>query len=429
MRLSPKKISQAVQGAIEARVMDLDVDTSSLFYCFDLTKERLQELKEAFPTGTLHAVAVKANPLGEVLKFISASGVGLEAATLPELHISLATGLPADHIVYDSPVKSRGDLEYAIAAGCHINADSLEELARIDEVLSDLKESAASFGLRVNPQVGDGNIAATSVAGEYSKFGVPLSGRKSEILEAYSRYSWLTGIHIHIGSQGCAMQMLLDGARVLDAFVLELEGYLAENGQARKISKIDIGGGLPAHYDRTIEAPSMTEYSRLLVENAPNIFSGDRQIITEFGRHLHAASGFVVSRVEYVKYEDTKNTLMTHVGADMFLRECYRPDDWFHEIIVLRPDGSLKQGEEMEIYNVAGPLCFAGDIIARDRLLPKVEPGDYIVVMDSGAYTVAMWSRYNSRQIPAVIGYGLDEGKFKIIRARETLDEVLDFWS
>lgn len=429
MRLSPHQISKAVQGAIEKGAIVPNVDTSSLFYCFGLTRERLQELKEAFPSETLHAIAVKANPLSEVLKFVSASGVGLEAATLPELHISLATGLPANQIVYDSPVKTLDDLVYAINAGCHINADSLDELARIDDVLSQLDEVTASFGLRINPQVGDGVITSTSVAGEYSKFGVPLAERRSDIFAAYLRYPWLAGIHIHIGSQGCEMQMLLDGAEILDTFVVELESFLHQNGRARKISKIDIGGGLPAHYDPTVEPPSMTKYAQLLCESAPNIFSGDRQIITEFGRHVHASSGFVVSRVEYVKYEATKNTLMTHVGADMFLRECYRPDDWYHQIIVLRPDGSIKECEDMETYNVAGPLCFAGDIIARDRLLPRVEPGDYIVVMDSGAYTIAMWSRYNSRQMPAVIGYGHKDGEYTIIRSRETLDEVLAFWS
>lgn len=429
MRLSPEQISDVVRDAIENGAMKPSTDTSSLFYCFDLTSDRLRELKEGFPAGALHAVAVKANPLGKILEFVTNFGVGLEAATLPELHIALATGLPADQIVYDSPVKSREDLEYAISVGCHINADSLEELARIDDILSTSKKQNASFGLRINPQIGDGEIASTSVAAEYSKFGVPLSDRRREILEAYDKYPWLSGIHIHIGSQGCAMQMLLDGASVLEKIILEIEGYLGSKGSARKISKIDIGGGLPAHYDQSTEPPSMTQYAKLLRECAPELFSDGRQIITEFGRHIHASSGFVVSKVEYVKLEKTKNTLMTHVGADMFLRECYRPDDWFHEIIVLAPDGSVKSMENPVKYNVAGPLCFAGDIIARDRILPKVEEGDYIVVMDSGAYTIAMWSRYNSRQIPSVIGFHAKAGEFQLIRSRETLDEVLDFWS
>jgi diaminopimelate decarboxylase len=120
---------------------------------------------------------------------------------------------------------------------------------------------------------------------------------------------------------------------------------------------------------------------------------------------------------------------MTHVGADLFLRKSYNPADWHHHITVVDKDGKLKTGADTNKYMVAGPLCFAGDVIARDLELPVVEEGDYILIHDAGAYTFSMWSRYNSRQMPKVIGYSTESDAFENIRERETKEDLFEFWS
>jgi diaminopimelate decarboxylase len=74
-------------------------------------------------------------------------------------------------------------------------------------------------------------------------------------------------------------------------------------------------------------------------------------------------------------------------------------------------------------------LCFAGDIIARDIELPEAEAGDYILIHDTGAYTLSMWSRYNSRQIPKVIGYDKENKTFEVLKERESKEDLLKFWS
>ncbi len=428
MTLDPNAISWAVRKSINEKYFLKNKDASILFYSYDLTQKKLNELKTTFTENTHHTIAIKANPLSKVLSKIVAQGFGLEAASIPELYIALKTGIEGKKIVYDSPVKTEEDLRYAIEAGSHINADSLAELARIDNIMSDYTKCKASFGLRINPQTGDGKIAATSVAGVYSKFGVPINERRQEIISAYKKYPWLTGIHIHIGSQGCSLEMLVKGAKLLSELITDIESELIQIDASLGIKQVDIGGGLPASYDHEIPTPTLTEYATKLKNSVPELFSQHRTVITEFGRHIHAPSGFVISRVEYVKTEASKNTLMIHVGADMFVRECYRPDDWHHEIIVLNPDGTQKHSQSQTIYNIAGPLCFAGDIIAHDRLLPTVTPGDYVVILDSGAYTFAMWSRYNSRQTPKVIGFSVQENFLEIIKDQETLEDVYGFW-
>jgi diaminopimelate decarboxylase len=82
----------------------------------------------------------------------------------------------------------------------------------------------------------------------------------------------------------------------------------------------------------------------------------------------------------------------------------------------------------MEPWDVAGPLCFTGDLLARERQLPHMTPGDHVVVHDAGAYTLAMWSRYNSRRAPAVYGYEGDPPAIKLLKPAESLDDLLRFW-
>jgi diaminopimelate decarboxylase len=104
------------------------------------------------------------------------------------------------------------------------------------------------------------------------------------------------------------------------------------------------------------------------------------------------------------------------------------PGDWHHEITVTDKYGNLKSGTDTNKYIVAGPLCFAGDVLATDLVLPEVAEGDYILIHDAGAYTLSMWSRYNSRQMPEIIGYRTENDSFEILKAREKPDDLINFW-
>ena len=427
MKISKSSISRALRRAIAERGMIREEDTAVIFYDLSWLQGRIGELVSLFPAETLHAIAVKANPLVKVLKEIQKSGLGLEAASLPELCLAQKTGVAPDRIVYDSPAKSRKELEYALQAGVHINADSLAELARIDELLKSMPLTG-TIGVRINPQVGSGSISMLSVAGEYSKFGVPIKQQREALLSSFLRFDWLKGVHLHVGSQGCELELIMRGIETVYNFALEANRLLEREGKERRITIFDIGGGMPVAYRPDAKIPAMEEYAALLKSRLPGLFDGSFRVITEFGRWLHAHSGWTASRVEYVKRDDKVNTVMIHVGADLLLRRCYRPEEWHHEIAVADRSGRLKRGRERKPFTIAGPLCFAGDIIAREVTLPPVEEGDYILIQDPGAYTLSMWSLYNSRQIPRVLGY-YDEGeRFELLRERESLAQKVEFW-
>ena len=426
--LSASEMSTTLNLALAKKNLITEDDTAAIFYDLHFLKERIENLQNIFPSNTLHAIAIKANPLASTLKKLNELGVGLEAASLPELYLAEAARFSPEKIVFDSPAKTKKEIEYALNLGVYINADSFDELDRIAEMLKTVK-STSIIGVRVNPQIGSGSIQSTSVAGSISKFGIPLNDHVEKLKTYFLKYEWLRSIHVHIGSQGCPVPLIIEGIRKILDFTMDVNAALKKQHSKKIIETFDLGGGLPVSY-HTDKAPvSMEAYYALLTENCKELFTGEFKLITEFGRYIHANTGWVASRVEYVKKEIDYNIIMTHTGADLFLRECYNPKDWHHDISVVDRHGKLKDPAVKNRYIIAGPLCFAGDIIARDILLPEVSEGDYILIHDAGAYTLSMWSRYNSRQIPKVIGYNSEPDTFEILKHREPKEELLSFWS
>jgi len=395
-----------------------------MFHDLSFLQERILQLNSFFPSGTLHAIAMKANPLIRILEFIHSFGVGSEVASLAELKMALKAGYSAEKIVFDSPVKTWQDLEFALTAGVHINIDSLAELERVSTLKKKI-ESGSGIGIRINPQVGVGTILESSVAGEYSKFGIPIQTGRKELMEAFLTYPWINGVHMHVGSQGCSKELLLSGIGILYDFVNEINEKRKVNGR-QPVSIFDIGGGLPVSYQGDQLPVSMEDYARAIALHYPLLFTDNYSLITEFGRWVHVNAGWTVSRVEYVKRDSGINTAMIHAGADLFLRECLNPKSWPHEYSVFDKTGNLKSGKDMNPYNLAGPLCFSGDILAHNVPLPLIEEGDYLVIHDTGGYTLSMWSRYNSRQTPRIIGYTGE--MFKILKEREGFEELERFW-
>jgi diaminopimelate decarboxylase len=419
-RLSASVMAEALFNALDNGEIT-DSDSAVVFYDLSRLDEILRSLESFFPTSTLHAVAVKANPIIEVQKRICRAGHGAEVASMGELRLALASGFPVESIVFDSPAKTLGELEVALALGIRINANCLSELARIATLYIPLK-SCSQVGIRVNPEIGKGAIDSTSVAVRNSKFGVSLRECRMDIIHAFSEYSWLTGIHLHIGSQGMSREQLLEGIGIVYDFFVELR-------KTSGVRVFDIGGGLPAKY-RDSDAPTQfNDYATALLQRCPLLFDPEIFLITEFGRSVHASCGWVATRIEYVIDTEAMPTLIVHVGADMFVRKAYRPDDWHHDISVCDSAGRLRTGPQ-KMYSVAGPLCFAGDYLGRGVSLPvTVTEGDYLLIHDAGAYTFSMWSIYNSRQFPAVIGYDGTGDNFYHLRSRQTNEDIVEFWS
>jgi diaminopimelate decarboxylase len=399
-------------------------DTAVMFHDLDYLRERILHLCSLFPANTLHALAIKANPLIRIMEFTRnvSPQIGVEAASIGEVKLALHCSYDASRIIYDSPVKTHSELEEALNMGIALNIDNLAELDRVGEIL-EKRSTSSKIGIRVNPQVGTGSIAESSVAGEYSKFGVPVRQHRMKLLEVFKEKPWLTGLHLHVGSQGCPLELLVEGVRVIDELRKEI---VQITGLENRIQFVDIGGGMPVRYTSDQHVPTMQEYADLLRSEVPELFTLHSSLFTEFGRWVFVNSGWTASRVEYVKKDPGINTAMIHTGADLFVRECLNPHDWRHEYSVLDKTGKLKTGRSDSLWNLAGPLCFSGDILAKNVPLPEIEEGDYIIIHDTGGYTFSMWSRYNSRNTPRILGYR--DGDFEILKERESMDQIISFW-
>ncbi len=426
MRLSEEQISGVFKKLLRTSKLIAPDNPSVVCYDLDLIKHNIERIQITFPQNSLNAIAVKACPLPAVLSLTNKLGAGAEVASVPEFQLALHAGIPGNRIVLDSPVKTANDIEMALNTGVLLNADSLHELKRIKSLLVN-KQPTGDIGLRVNPQVGTGDIPASSTAGEYSKFGVPVKEFHDEILEVYERYPWLNAIHLHIGSQGCPLDLFIAGIEQIVKLIAEINRRISSRN--RRIKVLDIGGGLPVAYCTSDNSPSMEEYYSVIhpILNTPEI--QPVKLVTEFGRFIFANSGWTATRVEYVKRQRSINTALVHVGADMFIRRCYHPEFWHHDFIVTDSAGCLKSGQDANPYIIAGPLCFSGDKLAEDIILPKIDEGDFIIIRDTGAYTLSMWSRYNSRCMPKVVGYEDNGNTVTILKDREFPEDIIRFWS
>lgn len=397
-RLPRPRIEAIVSALVGAGRLDDDAP-AVLVHDLHWLDGRLHALRDAFPANALHAIAIKANPEPAILRHVVAAGCGLEAASWEEVRLAREAGCAAPRIVFDSPAKTRRELRDALALGVQINVDNDQELARLAQIGP---PADATIGLRINPAVGAGTIAATSVGDVRSRFGVPYTGDADAIAARFAAHPWLNGLHAHVGSQGVKLSQLVEAARRL----VEIAGAI-EATTGRAIRRFDIGGGLPTDYGHGCAPPSLAAYVGALREACPRLFAPDVQLVTELGRAVQTGCGFAVSVVEYTKRLPGRQLATIHVGADLFVRTAYQPDVWSHEITVLDPRGRPKTGDASP-WTVVGPLCFAGDVVAEGRSLPPIEPGDLIVVHDAGGYTMGMWSSHCSRKRPPVIGVAED---------------------
>ncbi|MGW6600885.1 diaminopimelate decarboxylase [Streptomyces sp. NPDC055036] len=392
-------------------------------------------------TAVLHAFAVKAAPLVAVVRLLGEEGIGAEVASPGELALARAAGIRPGHTVLDSPAKTTAELREALALGIAVNADNPQELARLDALIGSgagrgpgpgsgpgSGPLASPLGLRINAQVGGGSIGALSTATATSKFGIALrdEGARAWVVQAYLDRPWLTRLHTHSGSQGVPLERMTEGVRT----VYELAEEINAAAGRRQIDTLDIGGGLPVNFGSDEETPTYADYARLLSGTVPGLLDGRYGLVTEFGRSLLARHGTVLARVEYAKSAGGRPIAVTHAGAQVATRTVYDPASWPLRIAAYDAGGRPKTGPAVA-QDIAGPACFAGDLLAENRPVPLLEQGDLVAALDTGAYYFSNHYAYNSLARPGVHGFVTAPGaagggvRFATVRAAQTVTEIV----
>lgn len=351
--------------------------------------------------------AVKSNPNIAILNVMAKLGSGFDIVSQGELERVLAAGGDPAKVVFSGVAKSEPEITRALEVGIRcFNVESEAELLRINEVAGRLGKTAP-ISLRVNPDVDAHTHPYISTGLKENKFGVSVEqAREVYKLAATLPNIKIVGMDCHIGSQLTELQPFLDA---VDRLIVLME-QLKQDGIALK--HLDLGGGLGVTYtDET--PPHPTEYAKALWEKL-NAFS-ELEIIVEPGRAITANAGILVTKVEYLKSNESRNFAIVDAG----MNDMIRPALYQAYMNILEIDRTLAREEKM--YDVVGPICETSDFLGKQRKL-AIAQGDYLAQRSAGAYGASMSSNYNSR--PRTAEVMVDGDKAYLIRRREALNEL-----
>ena len=351
--------------------------------------------------------AVKSNPNIAILNVMAKLGSGFDIVSQGELERVLAAGGDAANVVFSGVAKSHQEIARALEVGIRcFNVESEAELLRINLIAGDMGK-IAPISLRVNPDVDAHTHPYISTGLKENKFGVSVEqAREVYKLAATLPNIKIVGMDCHIGSQLTELQPFLDA---VDRLIVLME-QLKQDGIHLK--HLDLGGGLGVTY--TDEAPPHpTEYAKALWEKL-RAFS-ELEIIVEPGRAITANAGILVTKVEYLKSNESRNFAIVDAG----MNDMIRPALYQAYMNILEIDRTLAREEK--IYDVVGPICETSDFLGKQRKLAIAE-GDYLAQRSAGAYGASMSSNYNSR--PRTAEVMVDGDKAHLIRRREALNEL-----
>jgi diaminopimelate decarboxylase len=399
----------AAAPALPLEAIAAAVGTPAYVYNAAAIRSAYRELDAALD-GVPHALhyALKANSTLAIARLLRELGSGADANSVGEIEVALRAGFDPSRIVFTGVGKTSTELERAIVLGVHtINAESPGELQRI-AALARAHRTTARVALRVNPDIDARSHPHISTGLRTNKFGVPIESARALFREAAATEGLRpVGVHVHVGSQITSLDPLTSAA----ARIVSLVEDLLKDGLA--LDHVDLGGGLGISYDGS-SVPSLTQYAAAIVEGVART---GLTLVLEPGRALVGAAGLLLTRVVDVKeYPGGPRFAILDAGMTELLRPALY--NAFHRIVAVAP-----RAGDPRPYEVVGPLCESSDIFGRDRLLPPLEPGDLLAVLDTGAYGAAMASTYNRRPLPPEVLVSGDD--WRVIRRRQTIDDLV----
>ena len=372
-------------------------------------RERYRAVDDAFGAYP-HAIhyALKANSALAIAMLLRRLGSAVDANSVWEIEVARKAGFAPSEIVFTGVGKTIAELECAVALGVKaINVESSGELARVESAA--MKSGrVARIAIRVNPDIDAKSHPHISTGLKVNKFGVPLDEAAELFSSLPSRPALkLVAVHVHIGSQITTLDPLRRAAATIAGTAAEL----MRRGIA--LEYVDAGGGLGVSYDGAT-VPSIAEYVSALVAE---IRQTGLPIVVEPGRAIAAPAGALVAQVVDIK---PRTATSEFVVIDAGMTELLRPAMYgaFHRIEpVRRATGGDRH------YEIVGPVCESSDVMGRDRVLPELHVGDLVAIRDAGAYGSAMASNYNRRPLPPEVL--VDDGRWRVIRRRQTVDDML----
>ena len=390
---------------VDLSLISKTFDTPAYVYSKKTLERHIDAYVESFTSSNnLVCFAVKSLSNISILKILKDKGCGFDIVSGGELHRVMLAGADPKKIIFSGVGKSKSEIALGIKNDVlSFNIESSSELYRIEKVAKDLGK-IAPVSIRFNPDVDSGGHDYITTGRKGDKFGI---SSIEDILNLSNHISnsdslKIVGVACHIGSQILGLDSYKAAARK----TIELADKLLDLGI--ELDFLDLGGGLGVPYNGETP-PSPNELVACLESE---LSERKERIIIEPGRSISANAGILLTKVEYIKDE--------FLIVDAAMNDLLRPALYKAEHDVWNLDKNNAQ--ETKVWNIVGPICESSDFLARNISIPAKEE-DVLAIKSAGAYGFVMSSNYNSRpRCPEIL---VDEDKFKLIRKRENLDDLV----
>ena len=390
---------------VDLSLISKTFDTPAYVYSKKTLERHVDAYVESFTSSNnLVCFAVKSLSNISILKILKDKGCGFDIVSGGELHRVMLAGADPKKIIFSGVGKSKSEIALGIKNDVlSFNIESSSELYRIEKVAKDLGK-IAPVSIRFNPDVDSGGHDYITTGRKGDKFGISSIEDILNLSEHISNSDSLkiVGVACHIGSQILGLDSYKAAARK----TIELADKLLDLGI--ELDFLDLGGGLGVPYNG--ETPPSPNELVACLEN--ELSERKERIIIEPGRSISANAGILLTKVEYIKDE--------FLIVDAAMNDLLRPALYKAEHDVWNLDKNSTQ--ETQVWNIVGPICESSDFLARNISIPAKEE-DVLAIKSAGAYGFVMSSNYNSRpRCPEIL---VDEDKFKLIRKRENLDDLV----
>ena len=385
------------------------IETPAYIYSKRKIIENVNTLKSGLKkVDGLICFSVKANSNLNLLKILVNEGLGMDIVSGGELRKALLAGCNSKKIVFSGVGKSPIDIEYAIREDILLfNVESESELFVINEISKKLGK-ITSIAVRVNPDVSPNTHPYISTGLKENKFGISINDSLNlhKKIKNFKNIR-VIGVDFHIGSQITEVKPYIDSIIKIENYIKELHNYNIQ------LEFLDIGGGFGL-----IDNSDSFNLGLMLNEIANKLKSFNLKIIVEPGRSIIGNTSFLISKVLYIKKNESKNFAICDAGMNDLLRPALYKS--YHEIVNLNNFPS--SDKNLNVFDIVGPVCESSDCFFPKKSIDLSE-NDYIAIMNTGAYGYSMASNYNSRPKPVEIL--VDDNKCIVIRKKESIDDLM----
>lgn len=352
------------------------------FYAYDrqVLINRVAELRAVLPKLVKLHYAMKANPMPALVGFMATLVDGIDVASGGELKVALDAGANPMEISFAGPGKRRSELIQAVASGVLINIESFREVGELARISSELG-LPARVAVRVNPDF-ELKGSGMKMGGGPKQFGVDAE-QVPELLGEIGRQGLgFEGFHLFAGSQNLRAESICEAQQKSYELALKLAAEAPS-----PVRFLNLGGGFGIPYfpgETPLDLAPIASNLDALVQRAASEMP-EAQIVIELGRYLVGEAGIYVSSIVDRKMSRDQVFLVTDGGLNHHLSASGN----FGQVI--RKNYPVAIGNRMdfnkrESVSVVGPLCTPLDLLADRMELPVAEPGDLVVVFQSGAY-------------------------------------------